>query len=50
MSTETEVTINDVPDKEIETTLRRALDDGATRVVVDKNHDGTVRVVATFPP
>ena len=50
MNTETEVTIDDVPDKEIETTLRRALDDGATKVVVDRNHDGTFCVVATFPP
>lgn len=44
-----EVEIPDVPAEKLETTVRRARQDGAARIVITKNRDGTFKVVVTIP-
>ena len=44
-----EIEIPDVPAASLEQTVKRAREDGATRIVITKNGDGTFNVTATFP-
>ena len=44
-----EVTIPNVPAQSLEETVKRAREDGATRMVINKNPDGTFHFVATVP-
>lgn len=44
-----EEAIPNVPADELETTVRRARQHGAIKMVIDKNADGTFHFVATFP-
>ena len=44
-----EVDIPDVPADQLEETVRRARQDGATRIVITRNPDGTFKVVVKIP-
>jgi DNA-binding MurR/RpiR family transcriptional regulator len=44
-----EVQVPAVPAASLEQTVKQAREDGATRIVITKNGDGTFDVIATFP-
>jgi hypothetical protein len=44
-----EINIPDVPAGELETTVKRAREDGATKIVITKNANGTFAIVVTIP-